>query len=393
MIVISVLVGLAAAVLLLPSISDLLSLGVAWRRPRSRRPAPPSALPHLLFLIPAHDEEPVLDACLASLAALHYPRARMTHVVIADNCSDATAALARQAGVECLERLDPDHPGKPHAIAWALGRLAVRKYDAVVIVDADTVVDADFASALAQESPLANVVVQGYDGVHNRTSNAITRMATVLATANYEFAFPLKQAAHLNVPLRGTGVAIGTALLADDGWPAFTIGEDWELYVLLTLRGASIRGAPGARIYALEAESLRQAYSQRRRWTGGRLTVLFRYISRVLRERRIGLRQRLDLLAALAEPGPAVHLAAAALLGTLALVVTPPGASVLAGALLASLLRPSLYAIAALTRDPEPFRATLAFTVLPLYAVWRLATEFAALGMLGTKPWIRTPRT
>ena len=104
MIALSLGLGLLAAVLLLPTLSDLVSvLRVLTPRPsrhavRSRA----TELPRLLFLVPAHDEELLLPACLESLRGLRYPPERRRIVVVADNCRDRTAAIARSGDAQNL---------------------------------------------------------------------------------------------------------------------------------------------------------------------------------------------------------------------------------------------------------------------------------------------------
>jgi cellulose synthase/poly-beta-1,6-N-acetylglucosamine synthase-like glycosyltransferase len=392
-IVLSLLLGLAAAVLLLPTTSDLISLGRVLLGHAGRRPRLSSVgHPRLLFLVPAHNEQLLIEACVRSLTGLRYPPARYSVVVIADNCADRTAALARTAGARCLERHDAAHPGKPRAIAWALEQLPVREYDAVVIVDADTMVDVEFAAELAKAGPLAERAVQGFFDLSNPTESAITRMAGVLATATHRFAYRLKQRSGINVPLVGNGMAIGTQVLARHGWQAFSICEDWEMYALLTERGVPIVGAPSARLYAQEAQSLGQSSSQRERWTAGRLTVLARIGPRLLGSGDVTLRQKLDSAAELTAPGPALHLGITLLLAALALSSGVPGAPMLAWALGASLIRPVGYTIAALVVQPDPWRTIIAFAFLPLYTAWRIGAAVRALRMVGDKPWIRTQR-
>ena len=89
MIVLTAVLGLLAAILLLPTVSDLLSL---FRLARGKRSSaqPPAEPPRLLFLVPAHNEERMIESCVRSLLNQQYPE-RFTAVVIADNCEDQTA--------------------------------------------------------------------------------------------------------------------------------------------------------------------------------------------------------------------------------------------------------------------------------------------------------------
>jgi len=388
----TILCALVALVLLAPLASDLLSLArIAFGAGRPARPGGPEDQ-RLLLLVPAHNEELLIDACLSALRGLRYPRGRASVVVIADNCTDRTAALATSAGVACLERVDREHPGKPRAIAWALARLPVADYDAVVIVDADTMVDPDFARELSRAAPLRSAAAQAYFGLSNPDESPLTRMSAVLAAATHRYAYRLKSRAGLNVPLVGNGMAVGTAVLAEYGWDAFSICEDWEMYALLTERGVSIAGVPGARIYAQEARSLSESGTQRERWTAGRLSVLVRVGPRLLASGQTSLAQKLDALAELAAPGPGLHLGAVTVLGAALSLLHPPGAGPLLAALLGSLLRPAIYAATALVASPRPARTLASFFFLPVYAVWRVATAARALRLVRGGPWVRTQR-
>ena len=273
--------------------------------------------------MPAHDEALLIESCVQSLRQIRYPESAYRVVVMADNCTDDTAQLALASGAQCLVRTEPSQPGKPHAIAWALSQLTLAEYDAVVIVDADTVVDGEFASELARAAPLVDKAVQGYNGVSNPDDSNVTRMAAVFADAKCLYAYELKARAGLNLPIR-LGGCIGTGVLEKHGWNAFSIGEDWELYALLTIAGVPIVSAPGARVYAQEAKSLRQSASQRRRWAAGKFTVLGRVAEAALRSANIGAHQKLDVIAELTAPGPVVHLGLVVALSAVLLVAQPP---------------------------------------------------------------------
>lgn len=392
MIVLSLLIGLLSVVLLLPTVSDLLSLArIAFGGSRRRSPAT-GERPRLLFLVPAHDEELLIEPCVRSLVGLQYPAGRASVVVIADNCSDRTPELARAAGARCLERQDKVLRGKPRAIAWALEQVALRDYDAVVIVDADTVVRPDFANQIATIAPLGAKAAQAFFDVSNPEETPLTRMSAVLATSMHRFAYPLKQRAGLNVPLVGNGMCFGTGVLAEHGWHAFSICEDWEMYALLSERGVPIESLANAHVYSQEARSLSQSSTQRQRWTAGRLTVLARVGPRILRSPLIGWRQKFDAIAELTAPGPALHLAGAVLAAGIAIVLHVPGSPLLVGALVGSLVRPVIYTTIAIAEQPHPVRTLRAFAFLPFYAVWRIGAAVRALRMLGDKPWVRTER-
>ena len=390
MILVSLFVGLVAVVLLLPTVSDLVSVVRVTLAPHPGPATGAVKQPNLLFLVPAHNEELLVASCIQSLAAMHYPRERFTIAVIADNCTDRTAELARGAGALCLERADLARPGKPHAIAWALEALPLADYAAVVIIDADCVVNSEFAASLGAVGDLHAKALQCYNDVRNR-ENALTRMAAVLSAVNHGIAYRLRTRAGVNVPL-SAGMALGTTVLEAHGWRAFSIGEDWEMYALLTAEGVSIQSVPGARLYAEEASSLKQSTVQRRRWAAGKATVLRRYGRRLVTSRRIGAAQKLDVLAELLASGPAVHAGIVVLSVAITWALALPGTTLLTTLLLASLARPATYTLLAIAQDPQPVRALLAFAAFPLYIVWRLGVQATAIRLFGDAPWIRTNR-
>jgi 1,2-diacylglycerol 3-beta-glucosyltransferase len=387
---ITIVIAAVAGVLMLPAVSDSLCLVRLPGRRRGR--SEPGDPPRLLFLVPAHDEAQLIGDCVRSLRALRYPADRSTVVVIADNCSDRTAERAGAEGAVCLERHDPARPGKPRAIAWALTQLPLNHHDMVIIIDADTTVDPGFARALSRVAPLEHKAVQAYFDVANPQDSALTRMAAVLAAANFRVAYPLKRRAGVNAPLLGNGMGIGVGVLAAHGWKAFTIAEDWELYARYTAEGVPIEGVPDARLFAQEASSLGQSSTQRQRWTAGKLTVLMRQLGAVLRSRRIGLHQKLDTAAELSAPGPVVHLGVVIAASLAIVLFAAPGAAWLLAALWIPVFRLSTYTLIGLAAQPDPVGAAVAFLFLPAYAAWRLANAVISLKMVGDKPWVRTVR-
>jgi cellulose synthase/poly-beta-1,6-N-acetylglucosamine synthase-like glycosyltransferase len=332
----------------------------------------------------------LLGACLEALLMMRYPADHRSIVVIADNCADRTADVARKAGVRCLERHDRSLAGKPRAIAWALEQFPLAEYDSVVIVDADTIVSREFAAALAESAPLGEKAVQGFYDIYNRDEAALTKLATVLGTATHRFAYPLKKRAGLNTPLVGNGMCVGSQVLLRHGWTAFSICEDWELYAQFTAQGIRTECAPGAVVYAQETYTLSESLSQRQRWTAGKLTVLGRWGPRILRSRHVGVRQSLDAIGELTALGPVLQLGAVVFLVALSVVLGLPW--VAPALIAASLLRPLVYSVAALCVQPDPLASLAAFVFLPVYAIWRVRAAMGSVALLRGQSWIRTQR-
>ena len=392
MIILTILLGAVAALLFLPTLSDLISIPRALLRQATDDPTDGDEDPALLFLVPAHNEELLIESCVASLLELDYPAERRRIVVIADNCTDRTAALVRQAGAEALERTDTARRGKPHALAWAFERVPLDDFDAVVIADADSLIDRAFAKAMAAHAPLRERAIQGVHGIRNPRDSPMTRMAALFSTVLYRYMYPLRSRAGLSVPLTGSGMCIGTSILSTRGWRAFSISEDTELYVDLTRGGKTVEIEPAAVVRSQEARDLRQGKTQRTRWRAGRLEILRRLGPEVLRAKELGVHQRLDILAELIAPGPLVQLGTALMLGAVVWLLQPPGASLLLLLLGLPILRLAAYSLLALRDEPEPLRTAVTFLYLPIYLVWRMGTELTALASHEDGRWVRTER-
>jgi 1,2-diacylglycerol 3-beta-glucosyltransferase len=388
----SVLIFLVA-VLWLPLLSEVLSL---LRRRQVAQPfsATTAEPPRLLLLVPAHNERLLIGSCVRSLLSMAYPHGAVRVVVIADNCTDPTARLAREEGAEVLERTDRDFPGKPRAIAWALGQFDLKEWDACVIIDADSTVAPGFASGLAQLSPLNDIVFQANIGVLNEYENWLTRLGGLLSRCRYEVTYPLKQSAGLNCPVMGNGMGFGTNLLIRDGWRAFSITEDSELYAIYTEAGIPIRHATGANLFSQEPRSLGQGATQRRRWLAGRIRVIREWAVRLIRSPRISWHQKLDAFVELGLASPVLNLVAAIAVAIVAIVGIPNALGVwIAGFAAASLSGITITTILAVLRHPQPWRTLSSFFMLPAYAAWRIVVAIGTLLTLRDTTWRKTART
>jgi 1,2-diacylglycerol 3-beta-glucosyltransferase len=384
-----VLLGALVAVLWLPAVSELVAL---FRRRHPTLAEHSGSTAKLLFLVPAHDEQLLIAECVDSLVGMEYPRAMRRIVVIADNCADATAQLAREHGAEVLERHDKTLPGKPRAIRWALDQSDLEQWDACVIVDADSTVDPGFATALARFMPLRSCAVQAYFGARNEWDSWLTRLGGVLARGRYEVSYPLRQAAGLNCPLTGNGMCIGAGLLRDGGWQAFSLTEDWELYASYTTRGVPIRYARNALLFSEEARSMKEGGTQRRRWQAGRGWVLRHWWRPLLTSRRIGWHQKLDALAELAGPSPVIHLVLALTIAAVSWLVLGGSPGIWLALLALGSLAPLLITTGIVfIRHPQPFRTAVAFVMLPPYAVWRIVMALRTV-LLPEEMWRKTER-
>jgi 1,2-diacylglycerol 3-beta-glucosyltransferase len=284
-----------AAALLLPATLVLGLVGgylggltvAAWRVVLRGRPGTDSSstpFHRFLVLVPAHNEEHSLSRTLRSLAAISYPATHVAVHVVADNCEDATADVARSEGAEVHERRGLERPGKGPALAWLLQRLWDRGeiHDAVAIVDADTVVDKDFFRVMNAALARGDRVIQGHYAVLDPDASwAVAIRYAALAARHY--LRPLARTSFGgSAGLHGNGMVFSGDLLRRHRW-ASHLTEDIELEARLLLDGHRVAFAPDARIEAEMPIALEQARSQHERWERGRLDVARRYVPQFLR--------------------------------------------------------------------------------------------------------------
>jgi 1,2-diacylglycerol 3-beta-glucosyltransferase len=255
----------------------LLAARDAVRNPRRSGAADtePESL-RLVILVPAHDEETGIGATLESLAACEYPASARRTVVIADNCADGTAAVARAAGAEVWEREDPIQRGKGFAVAWALDRLLgpAAEVDAVVLVDADCVVSANLLSAVAERLRGGAEALQ----VDYLAANPEASPVSALRFAAFALAdtvrFLGKQRLGLSCGLVGTGMAFTTATLRESPWTTTGLVEDGEYHMRLVLNGVRTEFVPDAWVSQAVPTTLRASAGQQERWEKGRLDLI-----------------------------------------------------------------------------------------------------------------------
>lgn len=282
--------------------------------------------PRAAVLVPAHDEAAGIGGVVASLRAQIGEGDRL--LVVADNCTDDTASIARAAGAEVIERRDSTRRGKGFAISFALEHLAVDAPEVVVIVDADCelaegALDALVSEAARLDRPVqADYLLEAPPGAH-----ALTRISAFAVLVRNRVRPLGLHRLGLPCQLTGSGMAFPWRQLAEVPSMGDNIVEDLALGLNLAMLGHAPRFCPQAKVRSQLPENARGARSQRRRWETGQLATLLAYAPRLLvrglKERRIELLALaldlgvppLALLGALQVPGTLVGVGAGAFFG------------------------------------------------------------------------------
>jgi GT2 family glycosyltransferase len=343
-------------------------------------------------LVPAHDEAEDIGVTLDSLRRQTFPRSRYEVVVVADNCTDDTARVARSAGATVLERHDLAHSGKGPALAWAMS-VAGRDWlgsDAVAVIDADCEASPNLLEALAERIGRGAAAAQADNVVGNPGESA----AAALRFAAFKLENSVRPTGRsglgLSCGLLGTGMAFSSDLIRELPWEPSSLAEDREYHMRLVEAGGRVEFVPEASVRSKMPASFAASETQQLRWEAGRWATVRRWSPRLVRS---GLRARdpVRLHAGLEAliPPQSVLMIATATTGALGLLVGSRGTVRLAGA---SAGAQAAYVLGGLALVRAPAAAYRALGRAPLLAARNLRVHGRILVGKGPRRWRATER-
>ena len=242
---------------------------------KSREPVAPRRALRFDVIVPAHDEELLIGRVVRNLRRSDWPSDAFRVVVVADNCTDATAAVARAAGADVLERHHATLRGKGYALEHAFLDSRARGWaDAVVVVDADSEASANLLAAFAARIESGAHAVQAHYGVLEPGASWRTRLLCIAMAAFHRVRSRGRERLGLSCGFRGNGWCVTHALLVQAPYRAFSLAEDIEYGIELGLAGYRIHYADEASVDAEMVVDAASAGSQRRRWELGRWQLL-----------------------------------------------------------------------------------------------------------------------
>jgi 1,2-diacylglycerol 3-beta-glucosyltransferase len=345
------------------------------------------------FIVPAHNESAGIAATVKSLLQVDYPAALFDVLVVADNCEDDTAVQARAAGATVLERHDTERRGKGYALLLAFSSLPA-DVDAVVVVDADTLISPNLLRAFAARRDLGAVAVQADYAVRNPNAGWRTRLIAIAFGAFHIVRSRARERLQLSCGLRGNGMCFSTELLAKVPHHAFSIVEDVEYGIRLGEAGYRVHYADEAHVYGEMVSSAAAANSQRRRWEEGRKDLVRRNGLRLLRaglatQNRVLLDLSFDLLVP-----PLSSIAALSLGGALAALALTFVGHRLAFSLPGfafSVLAVVLYVLRGWSVSGTGARGLVDLGLAPVYVLWKASLRLRKPSR-STASWVRTKR-
>jgi cellulose synthase/poly-beta-1,6-N-acetylglucosamine synthase-like glycosyltransferase len=388
----------AIAVLLAIPVTLVLVEVVAAAIPRNRSSSTPTAEEALYgrvaVLVPAHNESAHLLPTLGDIQAQLRSIDRL--VVVADNCTDDTAAVAMKAGADVVERSDSSRRGKGYALAHGLDYLSANSPDLVIIIDADCRLADHTIDRLARACAMTHRPVQALDLMVAPAESSINLKVAEFAWRVKNWVRPLGLM-RLGLPcqLMGTGMAFPWNLIRSAGLASGSIVEDLKLGHDLALAGHAPVFCPSARVTSVFPMSRAAVETQRLRWEQGHIGLILKSAPRLGWQ---GIRRADCGLVALALD---LAVPPVTLLGILVVTVSVISGLVAILGFSATALWLSAFNLAGLVAGVFLSWFKFGRDVLPPRSVWSIGyyalAKLALYGRIASRKsgaqWIRTDRT
>lgn len=222
-----------------------------------------------IIALPANNEESVIGNLIKSLQMQDYDKSLYDIYVIADNCTDGTANVARENGAIVYERFDENKKTKGYALNWFLDKMKDKKedYDALLVFDADNVVDKNFLNVMNKKLCQGEVLVQGYRDIKNPTDTWVSGGYAIFYWTMNRLYHLARYNMGLSPLINGTAFMVKWDILIDEGWNTKTLTEDIEFALINISKGVKLGWAKDAIVYDEQPLTFKQSWKQRERWS------------------------------------------------------------------------------------------------------------------------------
>ena len=244
---------------------------------QTRTFAPAKALHTYAVVIAARNEEIVLKNLLNSIQKQDYPREKVQVFVVADNCTDRTATVARENGAICYERFDTENATKGYALQFLFQNIekdfGIESFDGYFIFDADNLLKSDFISRMNDAFDSGERIITSYRNSKNFDDGWLAAGYALHWLRTVRFDNRGRSALGLSSWVQGCGFLVASELLRD-GWHYTTFAEDRSFSSDAIAHGIRISYQHEAQFYDEQPTLLRIAWRQRIRWAKGHLQAL-----------------------------------------------------------------------------------------------------------------------
>lgn len=225
-------------------------------------------------LIPARNEEYVIGNLITSIHKQDYPSELITIFVVADNCTDDTAKIAREMGAVCYERFNNQERTKGFALKFLFENIekdyGIQSFEGYFIFDSDNLLKEDYISRMNDSFDAGEKIITSYRNTKNWTESWIASTYALHWLRSIRTRHRARSFLHLATNIQGTGFLFANEIVKD-GWKYTSLTEDRALTADCVVQGYEISYNDAAVFYDEQPVSLKVALRQRLRWSKGHL--------------------------------------------------------------------------------------------------------------------------
>lgn len=239
--------------------------------------------PHrFAVIISARNESAVIGQLLNSIENQTYSKELVDVYLIADNCTDNTADIAREHGANVYIRNNLELIGKGYALDFALKKMMADgvfdNYDAFMVFDADNILEPDYIEQMNKVFSQGHRVITSYRNSKNFDDNWITGGYSIWFLRESKYLNNARMNLHTSCSISGTGFLVHHDIFAENGgWKHHTLTEDIEFTIDSVTKGERIAYCPDAVLYDEQPITFKQSWNQRLRWAKGFYQVFAKY--------------------------------------------------------------------------------------------------------------------
>jgi len=226
------------------------------------------------IVIAARNEEQVIGNLIDSINKQDYPKELLTIFVVADNCTDNTASIARDKGCICYERFDELHKTKGYALEFLFDKIEEDykrdSFEGFFVFDADNLLKKDYISRMNDAFDSGEKIITSYRNIKNIDENWITMSFAVHWLRSIRSFHRARSFLRLATNIQGTGYLFSSEVVKN-GWHYVSLTEDRGLTADAVAQGYRISYQDEAEFYDEQTPNPRVAYNQKLRWSKGLL--------------------------------------------------------------------------------------------------------------------------
>lgn len=245
-------------------------IGLFW----TRKFKPAKKRHKYAICIAARNEESVIGNLLDSIKKQDYPEELLTIFVVADNCTDKTAKIARKNGAICYERFDSEHRTKGYALQYLFEKIEEdygrKSFEGYFIFDADNLLKKDYVSKMNDAFDSGEKIITSYRNIKNIDENWVTITFAVHWLRSIRFNHRARSVLRLATNIQGTGYLFSNEVV-QNGWKYTSLTEDRGLTADAVAQGYRISYQDAAEFYDEQTPDYKVAYNQKLRWSKGLL--------------------------------------------------------------------------------------------------------------------------